>query len=81
MAVRPVHTERLEVLGAPTDAEAQQYLNNLYANITVQDDSARKSLETFTGGAGDVLLGYENEAIFAQQNGADIDYVLSLIHI
>lgn len=59
-----------------TDAEAQQYLNDLYANITVQDDSARKSLETFTGGAGDVLLGYENEAIFAQQNGADIDYVI-----
>lgn len=59
-----------------TEEEAIQYLNDLYANVTVQDDSARKSLETFTGGAGDVLLGYENEAIFAQQNGADIDYVV-----
>ncbi len=59
-----------------TEEEAIQYLNDLYANVTVQDDSARKSLETFTGGAGDVLLGYENEAIFAQQNGADIDYVI-----
>lgn len=59
-----------------TEDEAIQYLNDLYANIIVQDDSARKSLETFTGGAGDVLLGYENEAIFAQQNGEDLDYVI-----
>jgi len=42
----------------------------------VQDDSGRKALGTFTGGKGDVLLSYENEAIFAQQNGQDIDYVV-----
>src|SRR5215217_5257227 len=32
-----------------SDDEATQYLEDLYANITVQDDSARKSLQTFTG--------------------------------
>jgi sulfate/thiosulfate transport system substrate-binding protein len=52
------------------------YLNRLYKNVVVQDDSARKSLQTFTSGKGDVLLGYENEAIFAQQNNQPIDYVV-----
>jgi sulfate/thiosulfate-binding protein len=59
-----------------TDEEAQQYLADLYANVSVQDDSARKSLQTFTGGKGDVLLAYENEAIFAKAQGEPIDYVV-----
>ncbi|MEP6760389.1 MAG: extracellular solute-binding protein, partial [Sporichthyaceae bacterium] len=42
----------------------------------VQDDSGRAALQTFTGGKGDVLISYENEAIFAQQKGQDIDYVV-----
>ncbi len=44
--------------------------------MAVQDKTARKALQTFTGGKGDVMLAYENEAIFAQQNGEDIDYVV-----
>jgi sulfate/thiosulfate transport system substrate-binding protein len=59
-----------------SEDQAVQYLNDLYANIPVQDASARESLQTFAGGVGDVLLGYENEAIFAQQQGEDIDYVV-----
>ena len=59
-----------------SEQEAVQYLHDLYANIPVQDASARESLQTFTGGVGDVLLAYENEAIFAQQEGADIDYIV-----
>jgi sulfate transport system substrate-binding protein len=59
-----------------TEAEAQQYLKDLYANISVQDSSARAALQTFTGGKGDVLLSYENDAIFAQQKGEAIDYVV-----
>ncbi len=59
-----------------SEDEAVQYLHDLYEHVKVQDDSARKSLTTFTGGAGDVLLAYENEAIFAQQQGAAIDYVV-----
>jgi ABC-type sulfate transport system substrate-binding protein len=42
----------------------------------VQDDSGRAAQQTFTGGKGDVLISYENEAIFAQQNGQDVDYVI-----
>ncbi|MEP6462066.1 MAG: extracellular solute-binding protein, partial [Frankiaceae bacterium] len=52
------------------------YLNALFKNVPVQDDSARKSLGTFTNGKGDALLAYENEAIFAQQNGQNLDYVV-----
>lgn len=52
------------------------YLNKLFANVPVQDDSARKSLQTFTNGKGDALLSYENEALFAQKKGQSIDYVV-----
>lgn len=50
------------------------YLNALFKNVPVQDDNARKSLGTFTNGKGDALLAYENEAIFAQQKGQNLDY-------
>jgi sulfate transport system substrate-binding protein len=64
------------IKGGGTQADGVAYLNALFANVPVQDDSARKSLQTFTSGKGDVLLAYENEAIFAQQNGQAIDYVV-----
>ena len=51
------------------------YLQKLFKNVPVQDDSARKALQTFTNGKGDVLISYENDAIFAQQNGQPIDFV------
>jgi sulfate transport system substrate-binding protein len=59
-----------------SEDEAVQYLRDLFANVSVQDASARDSLQTFTGGKGDVLIAYENEAIAAQQAGEDIDYVI-----
>ena len=59
-----------------TPEEAQQYLAELFKNVPVLDKSARESLQTFSSGKGDVLLGYENEAILAQQKGEDIDYVV-----
>jgi sulfate/thiosulfate transport system substrate-binding protein len=52
------------------------YLHALFKNVPVQDDSARKALQTFTGGKGDAFLSYENEAIFAQANGQAVDYVV-----
>jgi sulfate/thiosulfate transport system substrate-binding protein len=52
------------------------YLSKLFKNIPVQDDSARKALQTFSSGKGDVLLSYENEAIFAQQKGEDLEYIV-----
>ena len=59
-----------------SEQDGVTFLDRLFANVPVQDDSARKSLQTFTGGKGDVLLAYENEAIFAQQKGQAIDYVV-----
>ncbi len=50
------------------------YLKSMFKNVAVQDDSARKSLQTFANGKGDVLISYENDAIFAQQNNQAIDY-------
>jgi sulfate transport system substrate-binding protein len=44
--------------------------------VSVQDKSAREALQTFTGGKGDVLLAYENEAILAQEKGEELDYVV-----
>jgi sulfate/thiosulfate-binding protein len=56
--------------------EAQQYLADLFDNVPVLDKSARESLQTFSSGKGDVLLGYENEAILAQEKGEELDYVV-----
>jgi sulfate/thiosulfate transport system substrate-binding protein len=56
--------------------QARQYLAELFENVPVLDKSARESLQTFSSGKGDVLLGYENEAILAQQKGEELDYVV-----
>ncbi len=45
--------------------------------MLVWDPSARDALNTFLqAGQGDVLIGYENEAIFAQQAGQALEYVV-----
>ena len=38
-----------------TEEQAIAYLEQLFKNVPVQDKSARESLQTFTGGKGDVL--------------------------
>ena len=65
-----------QIAQGKSEEEATAYLEQLFKNISVQDKSARDSLATFSGGKGDVLLAYENEAITAQQKGEDIDYVI-----
>ncbi|TMQ92962.1 sulfate ABC transporter substrate-binding protein, partial [Actinomadura soli] len=57
-------------------AAGTKYLHSLFKNVPVQDSSARKSLQTFAGGKGDVLLAYENEAIFAKQSKQPLDYTV-----
>jgi sulfate transport system substrate-binding protein len=56
--------------------QARNYLAKLFEHVPVLDKSARESLQTFSSGKGDVLLGYENEAILAQQEGQDLDYIV-----
>jgi sulfate transport system substrate-binding protein len=65
-----------QIKAGKTPAEAEKYLADMLGNVPVQDDSARAALQTFTGGKGDVLISYENEAIFAKQKGQDLDYVV-----
>jgi sulfate transport system substrate-binding protein len=52
------------------------YLQALFPHVAVQDNSARASLQTFTSGKGDAMIAYENDAIFAQQNGQALDYTV-----
>jgi sulfate/thiosulfate-binding protein len=64
------------IKGGKTEAQATQYLTDLFNNIVVQDTSARAALQTFVAGQGDVMLAYENEAIAAQQGGQDVEYIV-----
>ena len=71
----------LGAYGATSDkganpADGAAYLQRLYDNVKVQDSSARASMQTFTGGKGDAIIAYENEMIFAQQNGQAVDYTV-----
>src|SRR3954462_14156457 len=65
-----------QVAQGKTDARATAFLGLLLKNVAVQDKSARDALATFTGGKGDVMLAYENEAIAAQQAGEKVDYTV-----
>jgi sulfate/thiosulfate transport system substrate-binding protein len=64
-----------QIAAGKSPAEAQDFVKQVIANTSVQDDSARDSLNTFSSGKGDVLVGYENEAIQAKQSGIDLEYV------
>jgi sulfate transport system substrate-binding protein len=59
-----------------TEEQAREYVRALFKNVSVQDKSARESLTTFAAGKGDVLLAYENEAIFAERQGQPFEYVV-----
>ena len=65
-----------QIVSGSSEAEAREYLKELVANTSVMDRSAREALTTFAAGQGDVLIAYENEAIFAQQAGQPLEYVL-----
>jgi len=58
--------------------QAVSYLIKLFKNVSVQDKSARESLQTFAQGKGDALLAYENEAIFAKKKGVPLQYVVPI---
>jgi sulfate/thiosulfate-binding protein len=66
-----------QIQAGKTEAQATEYLSKLAARVQVWDPSARDALNTFLqAGQGDVLIGYENEAIFAQQNGQALEFVV-----
>jgi sulfate/thiosulfate-binding protein len=59
-----------------TPKQAQDYLAKLWKHVVAQPASAREGLQTFLAGRGDVFLAYENEALFAQQKGQRVDFVI-----
>jgi len=56
--------------------EALEGVKTLLEKTVAQPGSARDALAAFTQGQGDVLLGYENEAIKAEGEGEDLEYVV-----
>jgi len=59
-----------------SEQEALDAVKTVLEKTVVQPGSARDALAAFTQGQGDVLLGYENEAIKAQEEGEEVDYVI-----
>ena len=56
--------------------QALEGVKTLLEKTVAQPGSARDALAAFTSGQGDVLLGYENEAIKAVNEGEDVEYVV-----
>lgn len=56
-------------------AQAQQYLSQLLHNTVAQPSSASAALQTFLSGQGDVLLAYEDDALYAKSKGEPVNIV------
>ena len=65
-----------ELDAGKSEAQALDSVKTLLEKTVVQPGSARDALAAFTQGEGDILLGYENEAIKAQEEGEEVDYVI-----
>jgi sulfate transport system substrate-binding protein len=59
-----------------TPKQAEAYLAKLWKHIVAQPTSAREALQAFMTGRGDVLLAYENEAVFAQKKNQPVQFVI-----
>ncbi len=59
-----------------TEAQADTYLKDVFANVTTWAASGREATEAFKKGVGNVLITYENEAILAKQKGEELDYIV-----
>jgi sulfate/thiosulfate transport system substrate-binding protein len=57
-------------------AQALEAVKTVLEKTEAQPGSGRDALAAFTGGEGDVLLSYENEAIKAENEGEDVEYVV-----
>ena len=60
-----------------TEAEAQAFVADAYANVPVLPKDAREATDAFfTQNQGDALINYENEVILAAQQGSPLPYVI-----
>jgi sulfate transport system substrate-binding protein len=58
-----------------TPTQALAFVKQLLQHTVAQPDSGSDATAAFIGGTGNVLIGYENEAIEAQQAGDKVDFV------
>ncbi len=72
--IMAVYGSQLHAGKSPREALAA--VKTVLEKTVVQPGSARDALAAFTQGEGDVLLGYENEAIKAQEEGEEVDYAI-----
>jgi sulfate transport system substrate-binding protein len=62
--------------GGKNKAAGLAFIDKLVTeHVKVQPKSGREATETFLQGTGDVLLSYENEALFAERNGDPVEHV------
>ena len=64
-----------EIHQGKTPAQAQLYLSQLLHNAVAQPSSASAALQTFLSGQGDVLLDYEDDALYAKSKGEAVDII------
>jgi len=64
-----------ELKEGKTAAQALAFIKELLQHTVSQPGSGSDATAAFVGGTGNVLIGYENEAIEAQAAGDDVSYV------
>ncbi len=57
-------------------AAAQEFLTNIFRNVSIMDKGARESITNYEKGVGDVAITYENEVIVGRLAGQTYEYVL-----
>jgi sulfate/thiosulfate transport system substrate-binding protein len=65
-----------EINEGKSPAQALEAVKTVLEKTEAQPGSARDALAAFTQGEGDVLLGYENEAIKAEEEGEEVEHVV-----
>jgi sulfate transport system substrate-binding protein len=65
-----------EINEGKSPEEALEAVKTVLEKTKAQPGSARDALAAFTQGEGDVLLSYENEAIKAEREGEEVEYVV-----
>jgi sulfate transport system substrate-binding protein len=64
-----------EIQQGKSPAQAQNYLSQLLHHAVAQPTSASAALQTFLSGQGDVLLDYEDDALYAKSKAEPVDVV------
>ncbi len=72
--IMAVYGSALEEGDSPT--QALEAVKQLLEQTVAQPGSGRDAFSAFSQGEGDVLLTYENEAIKAEKEGEDVEYVI-----